>query len=517
MRNAGIYVRVSTERQAHEGYSVAAQKENLTKFAQDNDFRVYEVYADEGISGKNVEGRPSVKKLIKDIQDGKIDVVLIQKFDRLTRNISDTEDFIQLFQQYDVDIWSISDGKVDISNSNGKFMTLLKGLFAQLEREQTSERIKVAFSQKARQGYTLCCGCTPYGYNREKGNKVIVINKEEAKVVKRIFKMYAEGTSFTTIARTLINEGVPTKNAGKTVNIRKNNVVVGSKTFVGVWLPKSVKLILSNPVYIGKVRYGIGRKDYYIGEGKHQPIISEKLWNKVQDKLNKIGKKVHTNRPKDDVYFCGTLVCGICGKKLTTSRTIGRLKKDGTRNLFNSYRCVNQEKGICTARYISHNKVEEAFITYLKNNVEAFDAIDDLVIEEEDVELEEIDTIKKLIVSKRAKQKEVMDLFMVEKLDYKSFKYMNDELDSIIKENEAKLNTLVANHNTKPAPINKDSISKHIVDHWQNLTGKEKFEFLNEFVESIVIVNRSPKRNSGKAEIMDIKFYDYEQGIPSEN
>ena len=66
MKNAGIYVRVSTERQAQEGYSVAAQKENLTKFAQDNDFRVYEVYADEGISGKNVEGRPSVKKLIKD-------------------------------------------------------------------------------------------------------------------------------------------------------------------------------------------------------------------------------------------------------------------------------------------------------------------------------------------------------------------------------------------------------------------------------------------------------------------
>ena len=152
MQNAGIYVRVSTERQALEGYSVAAQKENLLAFARTNNFQIYDVYADEGISGKSVEGRPSVKRLIKDIQDGNVDVVLIQKFDRLTRNITDTEEFIKLFQKYDVDVWSISDGKVDISNSNGKFMTLLRGLFAQHERELTSERIKVAFSEKARQG-----------------------------------------------------------------------------------------------------------------------------------------------------------------------------------------------------------------------------------------------------------------------------------------------------------------------------------------------------------------------------
>lgn len=151
LRSAGIYVRVSTERQANEGYSVAAQKENLTKFAKDNNFKVFDVYADEGISGKNIDGRPAVKRLIEDIQNNKIDVVLIQKFDRLTRNITDTEDFIRLFQEYDVDVWSISDGgKVDISNLNGKFMTRLKGLFAQHERELTSERIKVAFARKAR-------------------------------------------------------------------------------------------------------------------------------------------------------------------------------------------------------------------------------------------------------------------------------------------------------------------------------------------------------------------------------
>lgn len=507
MKYAGIYVRVSTERQAQEGYSVAAQKENLTRFANDNGFKVYDIYADEGISGKNVEGRPSVKRLIKDIQDRKIDVVLIQKFDRLTRNITDTEDFIALFQKYSVDVLSIADGKVDISNSNGKFMTLLKGLFAQHERELTAERIKVALTQKAKQGYTLCCGCTPYGYNRKKGNKVIIINQEEAKIVRRIFKNYLNGETFTEIAKSLNLEGIATKNKGKTINITKNGVVVGTRTFVGVWSPKMIRLILSNPVYIGKVRYGIGRKDYYIGDGKHKPIINMKTWNSAQDKLSKIQKKTRTNKPKDDVYFCGTLACGVCGKTLTTSRTIGRVKLDGTSKVFTSYRCVNQEKGICTARYVSHIKVEEAFMEYLENNVAEFDVVDDLVIEEDDLDMKEIERVKRLLSSKRMKQREIMDLFMSEMIDYEKFKYMSEELDELIKENELKVKELEQSCASKPS-INKKDISKYIVEHWKNLTNKEKLEFLNQFVESITIVNHDIDRNRGKAEVLDVKFYD---------
>lgn len=507
LKNAGIYVRVSTERQVQEGYSVSAQKENLTNFAKAHCFNVYDIYADEGISGKNIEGRPSIKRLIQDIKDGKIDVVLLQQFDRLTRSISDTQEFIDLFKKYDIDVWSINDGgMVDITSSNGRFMTLLKGLFGQHERELTAERIKVAFSRKAREGYTLCCGCTPYGYNREKGNKVIIINEDEAKIVNRIFNMYVDGTPFTTIAKTLTAEGIPTKRAGKTINIKRNNVIVDTKTFVGVWSPKLIRLILTNPVYIGKVRYGIGRKDYYIGDGFHERIISDEVWDKVQEKISKIETKVHTNRPKDDVYFCGTLVCGICGKKLTTSRTIGRLKKDGTRSLFNSYRCVNQEKKICTARYISHAKAEEAFVEYLENHVAKFDSIDNIEIKDDDIDLEEINAIKKLLTTKKAKQKEVMDLFMAEKIDYEKFKYMSDELDNIIKVNEDKLSKLEQDYSNKP-DINIAEISRYIVDHWRLLTDNEKLNFLHEFVESITIVNRDPNRHNGKAEVIDVRFY----------
>ena len=318
--------------------------------------------------------------------------------------------------------------------------------------------------------------------------------------------MYVEGSTFTSIAKAITAEGIPTKRAGQTISIKRDGNVVDTKTFVGVWSPKLIRLILSNPVYIGKVRYGIGRKDYYIGEGHHKPIISEKMWNKVQDKIERIETKVHTNRPKDDVYFCGTLVCGVCGKKMTTARTIGRLRKDGTRNLFNAYRCVNQEKQICTARYVSHIKAEEAFIEYLENNIAEFDSVEDVVIDEEDADLEEINDIKRLLTIKRTKQKEVMNLFMTEKIDYNQFKYMSEELDNIIKTNETRLSRLEQDYTKKP-DINKAEISRYIVDHWKLLTDKEKLNFLNEFVESITIVNRDTDRHNGKAEVLDVKFY----------
>ena len=90
--NAGLYVRVSTEKQVQEGYSVAAQKTNLTKFVEGQGWKVFDIYADEGISGKNIQDRPEVKRLINDIKEHKVDVVVLYKFDRLTRDSRDTED-----------------------------------------------------------------------------------------------------------------------------------------------------------------------------------------------------------------------------------------------------------------------------------------------------------------------------------------------------------------------------------------------------------------------------------------
>lgn len=507
MQNAGIYVRVSTEKQVQEGYSVEAQKTNLTKFARDNDFKICGIYSDEGISGKNVKDRPEVKRLINDIEIGLIDVVLIYKFDRLTRNVSDTEDFINLINKYNITIYTLSEGTVDVSTPQGRFVTRLKGAVAQLEREQTAERIKVANAQKVKNGYSLCCRTPSYGYNRKSGQKVMSINKNEAQVVKRIFRMYIDNYSFTDIAKILNNENIQTKMCGSIVKIKdkSTNIVIGTKVINSVWQPKMIRLILSNPNYIGKVRYGIGTKQYFESEGQHKAIISQELWDKAQEKINKIKHKIRTNLPKEDVYYCGTLICGICGQKLTTNRTVGRLRKDGTRNIFNGYRCVNREKGRCVAIGVSHDKVEKAFLKYLEN-IEDFDVTENLVIEETDSLQEEILGTQKAIQNANNKLKEVMNMFMVNAIDHNQLTYMTSELKKVIKINEEKLKELQQRCKSCSV-INKKNISKRILEHWEYLTNKEKLAFLNDFVEEIVIVNRNTDKHNGEAEIFNVRFY----------
>lgn len=499
--NAGLYIRVSTEKQVKEGYSVAAQKTNLSRFAKQQGWNIFDIYCDQGISGKNIKDRPEVKRLIEDIKQRNIEVVVLYKFDRLTRDSKDTEDIIEIIQQFGVQVFTLSGGVVDVSTATGRFSVRISGAVAQLEREQTIERIKVALEQKVKQGYTLACATTCYGYDRKIHEKDQTINKAEAKIVKRIFKMYKDGKTFTEICNILNTEKVPTKKSGMQAKRRFKNEEYIIKS---VWMPKTIRLILSNPTYIGKVRYHIGKDDGFVADGKHEPIISEKLWNEVQIKLSKIKKTYRTNLPKDDVYYCGTLVCGICGQKLTTNRT-NRVKPDGTRIVFLGYRCVNKEKKICTCLGVSHNKVEKAFLDYI-SNIEELTEIDKIEFNEENDDLEQLETLKKSLIQTNSKRKEVMDLFMLDNITHEQLKYMTMELDkksdSLKKEIE-RLERVIS----PKKEIDKKQIAKTVKEHWEYLTNKEKYEFLNNFVEEIVIVNRDKDRHYGKPEIINVKFY----------
>lgn len=499
--NAGLYVRVSTEKQVQEGFSIAAQKANLSKFTKSQGWNVFDVYADEGISGKNIEDRPEVKRLINDVKNKKIDVVVLYKFDRLTRDSRDTEDIIELIQQFGIQVFTLSGGVVDVSTATGRFTVRINGAVAQLEREQTIERVKVAFEEKVKEGYTLASRTTCYGYNRKKHEKEMTINKEETRIVKRIYKMYVEGRSFTEIANLLNTEKVPTKLNGQEVKKRGTDekYVVNS-----IWMPKTIRLILSNPVYIGKVRYHIGKKDGFVADGKHKPIITEKLWNEAQLKLTKIKHVSRTNLPKDDVYYCGTLVCGICGHKLTTNRT-NRVKKDGTKMVFNAYRCVNRERKQCTCLGVSHRKVEEAFLDYM-DNIEELSDIEKVDVETDDDSVEELETLKKSLQQTVAKKKQVMDLFMISEITHEQLKYMTNELDK----KEEMLNSEIEKLERILTPkdvVDRSKIAKTIKEHWEYLSNKERLEFLTNFVEKIVIINRDKNKANGKAEIVEVKFY----------
>lgn len=501
-QNAGLYIRVSTDHQAKEGYSIAAQKDNLIKFTKNQDWKIFDIYIDAGISGKNIENRPEVKRLIADIQKGNVDIVVLYKFDRLTRDAKDTEDIIKLIQEFGIQVITLSGGIVDVSTASGRFMVRINGAQAQFEREQIIERVKLGFKQKVKEGFTLASSITCYGYNRKKHEKTQFINKKEAIVVKRIFKMYNDGKSFTEICNILNLEEIPTKMHGKKVKRKGTNdyYVINS-----MWLPKTIKLILTNPTYIGKVRYHIGKQDYFDVKGNHKPIISEDIWNETQYRINKIKNKIKTNLPKYDVYYCGTLICGICGHKLTTNRT-NRIKKDGSKVLYNGYRCVNREKKMCDCIGISHNKVEVAFLSYL-DSIDILTELDNINIKYDDDNLEKLDMLKKSHMQINNKRKEVMDLFMMNKITKDQLKYMTCELN---KKNEILTNEIIKLETITNSSLNidKNKIPKTIKEHWYYLNNEEKFEFLNDFVKEIVIINKNSDRRNGIPEILSVKFFD---------
>ena len=517
MLRAGIYPRVSTIRQVKEGFSLEAQRENLTYYAKNQGWEVVGDYGDEGISGKNVQNRPGVKRLIKDIKLKKIDIVVLYKFDRLTRDSRDTEDFIELIQEYDITVYTISGGIVDVSTPSGRFNTRILGAAAQFERETTIDRVVDGFIKKVKNGYSLCSSTPSYGYDRPKHQEVQTINDKEANVVRKVFNLYLKDKSFTEIADILNFENIKTKKNGKIMKKRNSDeyYVVNS-----IWQPKTIRQMLSNPNYIGNVRYGINRvqvsledaakyenrKKGFIASGIHDPIIDIDVWNKVQKKLGKIKRVSKTNYTKEDIYYCGFLTCGFCGHTLTTNRTNKR-RKDGTKTVFLGYRCINREKKLCPALGMSHKKVEEAFLAYIEN-LEELDDFSEIKLEDNSKDNSELNLNKKMLLQKNFKLKEVMNLFMDSKIEFNEYQEMKNSLEKELNKLQLEIQKLENNLNNKEVKYDKKGISKNIKKHWQYLTNSEKREFLTNFIEEIIIVNKDRAKNNGKVTILDVKFYD---------
>ena len=159
----GIYCRVSTEEQV-DGFSINAQIDKLTKYADSCDWEVVDYYIDEGISGKNLCDRDEVKRLIDDVICGKINNILVYKLDRITRSMKDLIYLIELFDKYNCTFNSQTE-KIDTSNAVGRMFIKIIGIFAEFERENLAERVSFGYEQKTREGnYTNCNGVYGYDY-----------------------------------------------------------------------------------------------------------------------------------------------------------------------------------------------------------------------------------------------------------------------------------------------------------------------------------------------------------------
>lgn len=489
--NVGIYVRVSTEEQAKEGFSVRAQIEKLSNYASIMGWKIHKIYADDGISGKNITDRPQINELLKDIASKKVNTVLVFKVDRLTRSTKDLIELIEFFNEHYCNFSSLMES-IDTKTASGRMFLKIIGIFAEFERENIIERVKVGFERKVREGYSLCTYTPSYGYDREVGEKVQRINPDEAKIVQEIFNAYtSENKSMHRIAIELNLRKIPTK-------------------LNSIWTGKTIKLILTNPSYIGKVRYCINDESrYFEADGKHDGIISTDTYEAAQVKLSKIEKKLRTKRPSENNFFAGTVYCGICGRRLATHGTYGKLR-DGTKILWGMYRCINKMYSGCNAKDMSHKKLEEAFLKYI-DNIQEFDIIDEIDIVEsvkKEKNIELIDAYNEKLAKLEKKEKEIMKLYVSATLNFDEYSKMTKLIKDDIYSIKNELSKLEVTEEKESDSICKNDIILNIKENWQYLTNQEKLNFLTDFVKKIVACNEVVEgKVHGNVVIKEVIFY----------
>lgn len=295
-----IYVRVSTQEQAKEGYSVGEQTDRLRKFAEAHDWIIVNVYVDAGHSGANTD-RPALQEMIADLKAGKIDKVLVYKLDRLSRSQKDTLELIEdVFLPNNCDFESMTE-KLDTSTPQGRLFLGILAAFAQLEREMIKERMSMGRYARIKEGKWQGGARVPYGYDYEPALDKLVINEYESMIVKMMFDAFTEGKPLYAIEQNMIENG-HTFNCGKVDR-------------------RNMRYILRNKTYCGYQKH----KDEWI-PALHDPIITEEEYEKAQVILDANQERFNHSGYRDGIKLHSTnlgglIFCGKCGARFAKSKT----------------------------------------------------------------------------------------------------------------------------------------------------------------------------------------------------
>ncbi|MBU0470808.1 MAG: recombinase family protein [Nanoarchaeota archaeon] len=245
---AAIYVRVSTEEQAREGFSLAAQEDALKNYCNALGYKIYEIYKDEGKSAKDIKNRPAMCKMLQDAENKCFSAIFIYKLDRFSRSLKDLILTIEKLKEWEVDFVSLQD-KMETASASGKLMFHIISAFAEFERNIIGERTSFGMERKNKEGGAV--NRPPFGYLMI--NKKLIPDPEKKGLIKQIFNTY------------LYNE-ISLNKLAKMHNLTVNGL----------------KKILTNRTYLGKVKFaGI------LNKGIHEPLIEEDLFNAVQEKIEK--------------------------------------------------------------------------------------------------------------------------------------------------------------------------------------------------------------------------------------
>lgn len=446
-----IYTRVSTTDQAREGHSLEEQEKRLRAMCEANNYKVYKVYTDAGISGKSAENRPAYQQMLKDMKKGKFNLIVAFKMDRLSRSIIDFEEFFNETKKYNCGVELLCE-KIDTSGAAGMMFARVLGIFAQFERELIQERTLVGVESAVNKGHIG--GKPPLGYKHKLDGsgkhklKEWEIDKDEAEIVKEIFELCASGKTYFQISK-ILKEKYPNVIS----SIKRNKETGEEKIIYRKWNDSSISTILNNKSYMGVYEYrkSVKNKDTMEIIGVVPAIISEELYNDCQEMIARNGRNYYRSK---NYLFIQRLVCPHCGRILACNGCKNKMKND-----YLYYKC--KDCGI----YLREELIENALIIELNN-------------------LLELSTIIKnnyYITDNRTAEK-----FNNCRLDHR-LRFAIDE--KIIKDKMELLDSIELN------------------ELWKMASYEAKCEFINNYIDTIVIKELKNKRNKiTEIEITDLKL-----------
>ncbi|MEE0015019.1 MAG: recombinase family protein [Bacilli bacterium] len=481
---AGIYIRVSTEDQAREGFSLGEQEEKLKQLCDYKGYEVYKVYCDAGISAKDMEHRPKFQEMLKDMKHGKINYIVAYKLDRVTRSVRDLEELISQLEKYNTYLVCDRDD-VNTSTANGRFFVRMLTVLSQLEIEIVSERTKFGLNGAIKSGHLP--GQVALGFKKD-GNRKTIIDPATAPIVKRVFDLYLQGKTFLQISNIFNKEKVLNKN----------------------WKDTHIERIINNRLYMGDYEMYKRLKEWknvepVIYMNVVDPIIPRYIWEECQAQKI-INQRTYT---RDRVYtFFQKLKCPKCGKIMKCKGSGGKRKKyvyynceDCHENIRESY--VEEEFEKIVGQLLRFdNEYNELFLPLFADKEKSVD--------KSDIEREIINLTKQKERIKKAYMSEVVELD-----DFKEdLKVINEKLDILTKQLE-KEQALKNRNRFTPEKVMADRDLQRIfmqngkdvslfLTQWQTMTKEDKQEFIARYIESLTF--EKDDRYPNGIHLIDIKL-----------
>jgi len=359
---AALYVRVSSEDQAKEGYSLIAQQEKLEEYAKKNGYILSKesIYVDDGYSGKT-ENRPGLKRLSEDAQKHNFDVVLVYRLDRFFRNVRLLLESVETLGQYGAGLKSITE-PFDTSTPIGRYVLVNLGAIAELERAIIMERKELGTLKAAQDGKWMG-GIPPYGYRINRETKKLELVKKEAKIVKMLYNwLVNERMNLYQIQQRINSMSIPTKH-----DLLNKDKPTGSRCW---WRTTTLARMFQNEVYSGTFWFrkykhptnsrtadNLRPKDEWVNIPV-PPIVSKVQFQLARKQIEE-NQKLAPRRTKRTYLFSKKLYCGLCGGLMVAQyQAPGKNRKTGVK-FYSCHKHYKQHTPVlCAQKSIVETRIE---------------------------------------------------------------------------------------------------------------------------------------------------------------